>query len=155
MKTLHFDIDGTLLTESEPKTALAGGAFERAVRETGLSRLVCVGNIVTTIRFLFDRREPIDGLRMVFDTCRGTFADWEWFRLVTSLVEDSEHRARHIELSNNWFYLDDLAEAFFTREGMADLYGREVGKRILAPDPFGDGSDVLRWLSQIGAQIKP
>jgi len=56
LKVLHFDIDGTLLTESEPKTALAGGAFERAVREAGFDRLACVGNIVTTIRFLLDRQ---------------------------------------------------------------------------------------------------
>jgi len=146
MKALYFDIDGTLLAESEPKTALAGGAFERAVREAEFERLVCIGNIVTTIRFLHDRQEPIDGLRMVLDTCRGTFADWDWFRQVTSLVEDSEHRARHIDLTSDWYLLDDLAEGFFMREGMANLYGREVGKRILAPDPFGNGSDVLQWL---------
>ena len=66
-RVLYFDIDGTLLTESEPKTALADGAFEQAVRAAGFDRLVCVGNVVTTIRFLLGREEPIDGLRMVFE----------------------------------------------------------------------------------------
>ena len=147
MKILYFDIDGTLLCDSEPKTALSNGAFELAVRVAGFSKIVCVGNIVTAIHLLNSIKEQMDGLKIVFDICRGTFVDWDWFSGITELVQDSEHRAHYIDLTSDWHYLDDLAEAFILKEGMPELFNSELGRRILAPDPYGDGNDILSWLS--------
>lgn len=147
MKILYFDIDGTLLCNSEPKTALSNGAFELAVRIVGFSKIVCVGNIVTAIHLLDSIKEPVDGLKLVFDACRGTFVDWDWFSGITELVQDSDHRADHIDLTSDWYYLDDLAEAFILKEGLSGLFGSELGRRILEPDPYGDGTDILNWLS--------
>jgi hypothetical protein len=113
LKILYFDIDGTLLCNSEPKTALSNGIFEIAVRVAGLCKIVCVGSIVTAIHLFNSIREATDGLKLVFDICRGTFVDWDWFSEITELVQDPEHRAQYIDLASDWYYLDDLAEAFF------------------------------------------
>lgn len=83
LKILYFDIDGTLLCNSEPKTALIKGAFELAVRGAGFRKLVCVGNIITAIHFLNSIEEPLYGLKLVFDICRGIFIDWNWFSGIT------------------------------------------------------------------------
>ena len=148
LKILYFDIDGTLLCNSQPKIALANGAFERSVRDAGFDQLVCVGNIVTVIHFLDSIKEPMNGLKLVFDTCRGTFADWEWFSGITKLVQDSERRAHHIDFALDWYYLDDMAEVFMIKEGMTELFSRELNRRILMPDSDSDGNDILRWLSE-------
>ena len=97
MKTLYFDIDGTILRDSTPKPALSDGAFERAVKTAGFAKLVCVSNVITTIQFMEKLRQEIDGLGVVFDVCRGTIHDPAWFRSMTTLVSDPEHRARCIE----------------------------------------------------------
>ena len=67
LKILYFDIDGTLLCNSQPKIALANGAFERSVRDAGFDQLVCVGNIVTAIHFLDSIKEPMNGLKFSID----------------------------------------------------------------------------------------
>jgi hypothetical protein len=48
MKTLYFDIDGTVLNIGfgQPKSTLANGQLEAAVREAGFQRIICVGNII-------------------------------------------------------------------------------------------------------------
>ncbi len=95
MRTLSFDIDGTLLRGSfgAPKALLAAGAFERAVRAAGFERLVCVGNVVAIVRTL-ERAQPVDGQAMVLRVCQGVFEDEAWFRATTELVEDPAARAR-------------------------------------------------------------
>jgi len=149
LKILYFDIDGTLLSDSEPKPALAQGVFEQEVRAAAFERLVCVGGIVTTIRFLLSRQQPVDGLRMVFEACKGIFCDWNWFASVATLVEDPEHRVRYIDRAADWYYLDDLAEAFFMKEGFPNVFRSEMNRRVLAPTPSGDGSDILLWLGRV------
>jgi len=52
MKTLYFDINGTIVREYHRKPALAGGAFERAVRDAAFERLVCMSNLIAQIKFL-------------------------------------------------------------------------------------------------------
>jgi hypothetical protein len=147
LKILYFDIDGTLFCNSEPKTALSNGIFEIAFRVAGFSKIVCVGNIVTAIHLFNSIKEPMDGLKLVFDICRGKFVDWDWFSEITELVQDPEHRAHCIDFASDWYYIDDLAEAFILKEGMSELFVSELGRRILVPDPYGDGKDILNWLS--------
>ena len=149
MKTLYFDIDGSILRGSRPKSALAGGEFERAVRNAGFEELVCVSNVVATIQFLESLGEAPDGRKIVFDVCRGTIQDEAWFRSVTSLVSDPRHRASHIDFASDWWYLDDMAEWFMDLDGFEELYKVHLGRRIFAPDETGDGSHALNWLETV------
>lgn len=146
-KILYFDIDGTLVSpEHEPKRALAGGAFEQAVREAAFTRLVCVSNMAKIIQFLTEVGKVSDGLGLAFDLCRGTFADDAWFRQMTTLAIDAEHRARIVDYSADWWYLDDLASYYMEKEGLSKLFEDNDRRRIFAPDPNGTGQDILDWL---------
>ena len=86
MRTLYYDIDGTLLDHSVPKPLLADGAFERLVRAAQFERLVCVGNVGLIIQALERAGLPQDGLGTVWRSCRGCFEDEAWFRAATTLV---------------------------------------------------------------------
>lgn len=150
MRTLYFDIDGTLLLGSfgAPKPALAGGAFERLVRGAGFERLVCVGNVVQIVRTL-ERSQPVDGLGVVLRVCQGVFEDEAWFRSVTTLIADPAARARTVLAAggSDWFWLDDLAAEYSAQADLAAAYREHAGARILAPTPDGDGQDVAGWLA--------
>jgi len=152
MRTLYFDIDGTLLLGSfgAPKPALAAGAFERLVRDAGFERLVCVGNVVAIVRIL-EKSQPVDGLAMVLRVCQGVFEDEAWFRRVTTLVDDPAERARTVVGSTHpdWFWIDDLAEHYCENAGLGAAYREHAGTRILAPTPDGDGRDLAEWLGRL------
>jgi len=87
-----------------------------------------------------------DGIGLAFDLCRGTFADVAWFRQVTTLAVDAEHRVQTVDYSADWWYLDDLAPYFMEKEGRSDLFKANEGRRIFAPDSSGNGKDILDWL---------
>ena len=146
MKTLYFDINRTLTFEYTCKPALAGGAFERAVRQAGFERLVCVSNVQSTIKLLSDLGKQPDSLEIIFDMCWGAFTDLKWFRQVTITVPGPERRATYIDFSGDWWYLDDLAQNYFEREGMSERFAANIGGRILAPPSESDGSEILTWL---------
>lgn len=151
MKTLFFDLDGTvvLLEEGTVKPKLAGGAFERAVRRAGFERLVCVGNAVALIAHLEEMNVEADGHQMVFDLCLGAFEDRPWFTSACSWIADPNNRASAFPESEDWWYVDDLAERYLERAGKRALLDRHRGGRILVPDAGGDGQDVLDWLERI------
>jgi len=151
MRRLYFDIDGTLLVDDtgEPKPALAGGAFEAAVVRSGVEKLVCIGNFVDAARTAEEIEPSYDGLGVIFDICRGVFSDKSWFRSVTSLVEDPMNRANEVDLEEDWWYVDDLAEHYFQIAGRGEVFRLNIGRRILVPSPVGDGTDVVEWLNQI------
>jgi hypothetical protein len=73
IKTLYFDINGTIVHEYRCKPVLSGGAFERAVRRAGFQRLVCMSNIQNTIKLLADLGKQPDSLSIMFDMCWGAF----------------------------------------------------------------------------------
>ena len=149
MRCLYFDIDGTLLglDSGIPKPALAEGGFEAAVRRAHIDRLVCVGNFCRVVQTVQAVNPAYDGLGAIFALCRGAFVDEEWFRSVTTLIADPENRGGAIDFSGDWWYVDDLAEQFFGRAGLHELYRDQTGRRILAPQPDGTGDDVLSWLA--------
>lgn len=149
LKILYFDIDGSILRDSQPKPALADGRFEKTVRNAGFEQLVCVGNLIKIIQFLESQGEAPDGLKMVFDSCRGTIQDEAWYRSITTLVSDPRHRARHLDFTSDWWYLDDMAKWFMDQDGFEELYKEHLGLRIFAPDETGDGSHVLKWLETV------
>lgn len=151
MRTLYFDIDGTLLVSDHagPKPCLANGRFEAAVRVARIDCLVCVGNFADVVRLASQIQSSYDALGAVFNICSGVFASETWFRESVILTDDSERRAALIDLGADWWYVDDLAEHYFRTAGRDEAYRREVGRRIMVPSPNGDGSDVLEWLSAI------
>lgn len=148
MKTLYFDIDGTILCEDEGsvKTALGAGALEAVIRNTGFKRLVCVGNFGAIASGVKALGFEYDVLGVLFRLCDGAFEDEAWLRARTVVVEDPHHRADHIDFTGDWWYVDDLADHYLKNAGRGDIYDRHVGERILVPEPRGDGQDVLRWL---------
>ena len=146
MKTLYFDINGTLVFQYECKSALVGGAFERTVRQTGFERLVCVSNMQNTVTYLAKTGQTTETLGIIFDLCWAAFCDRVWFLKMTALVPDPEHRVRSIDFAGDWWYLDDLAEEYLAREGMTKLFRQSQRRRVLAPDPASDGNEILDWL---------
>ena len=149
MRTLYFDIDGTILVEGsgEPKPALAQGKFEAAIRNSAIDALVCVGNFVDVVREVRTVNPDYDGIGVIFDLCQGVFTDLAWFRRVTNLARDAKDRARAIPLESDWWYVDDLAEHYMSQAGLTRVLESERGRRILVPTKRGDGSDVISWLN--------
>ncbi|HEX9154866.1 MAG TPA: hypothetical protein VF819_04835 [Nitrospira sp.] len=150
MKILYFDLDGTVVVGDEyrAKPSLAGGQLEGAVRRAGFQRLVCVGNLSRVAHLMKEIRCDYDELGMLFGICRGVFADEAWFRSVASFIPDPEHRFRHVDLATDWWYVDDLAPMYISQEGREDLLMLEEGRRILIPNPTGDGHDIMEWLNK-------
>ena len=64
----------------------------------------------------------------------------------TVLIDDPQNRADYIEVTGNWWYVDDLACYYMDSAGKSDLFRDYCGSRICAPDPNGSGRDVLEWL---------
>jgi hypothetical protein len=155
MKTLYFDINGTVVREYQCKPALAGGAFEQAVREAGFGSLVCMSNAQGFIKLLDEMGHVTNPLSIIFDMCWGAFRDAAWFQRVTTLVPDPDHRALYIDFATDWWYVDDLAKEYLEKEGFASLFEANVGRRILVPSPGGDGGEILRWLRNSATSSQP
>ena len=151
MRRLYFDIDGTLVLQSDglPKPALAGGRFERAVRAAGVEELICVGRLADVIHMAASVDSDYDGAGLVFSTCADIFADEGWFRAALRLAADAANRAAEVDLSADWWYVDDDAESYFRHAGRVPVFRENVGGRICVPSPDGDGTDVLLWLESI------
>ncbi len=150
MNILYFDIDGTLLDlgSGKPKKALSDGAFEAAVRRTGIKKLVCVGSFVDVISAIEDCEGPYDGIGDLFKLCGGVFSSEGWFRKNVIIIKNSANRAGKIDFSQNWWYVDDLAEYFFRSVGLDSIFSENSGGRIFVPSPGGDGAEILKWLEE-------
>lgn len=64
MRSLYFEIDGTLLVQGtrEPKSALAAGRLDSAVRRANCDELVCVSNFVAVVHTVQEMKPRHDGL---------------------------------------------------------------------------------------------
>jgi len=155
MRTLYFDIDGTVLRMYTPgaKPALANGALERAIRVAGFDKLVCIGNYCEIALMMEPLVEKFDALDAVFEICSGVFDDQGWFRARTRLIPRPDLRATEVDLTEDWWYMDDLAEKYFADAGRDEVYRAHVGGRILVPSAEGDGEDVLSWLRAISTRF--
>ena len=148
MKTLYFDIDGTVLVDDEEmvKTELAGGEFETAVRAAGFEAVICVGNFCAIAHAIRSMGIEYDGVGVLYSLCRGAFTDEAWLRASTVLIEDPVHRAEYIEYTGDWWYVDDLARHYMEKAGRVEVFTKYIGHRICAPDPKGSGRDIKEWL---------
>jgi len=149
LRKLYFDIDGTLLVLDTglAKPALAGGRLEAAIRRARVNELICVGNFAGVVRTVWTVEPEYDGLGAIFALCQGVFEDERWFRGLVQLVGDPKLRAAEVDLSADWWYMDDEAEKYFLQAGRREILGEESGRRILRPSPRGNGEDVLDWMA--------
>lgn len=150
MKTLYFDIDGTILRAGTlaAKSALADGGFERAVRAAGFEALVCVGDLGLAVHLAARLDPTYDSLGVLFEMCDGALIDESWLRSVTTFVSEPDHRVRHLDLTRDWWYVDDLAAAYCALEDQGALFERWQGHRILVPLADGDGRDMVAWFAK-------
>jgi hypothetical protein len=151
MKTLYFDIDGTILSidRGEAKSYLRDGALERTVRRTGFTHLVCVGNIGIVASEVESLGVEYDAIGVVFKLCDSAFVDESWFRSVTRMIADPANRAHYIDYSSNWWYLDDLAASYLQKAGRLEELRELVCDRVFMPNPRGNGMGVIDWLKAI------
>ena len=150
MKTLYFDIDGTILRAGtlRVKAVLAHGGFECAVRAAGFEALVCVGDLGLAVHLATSLDPSYDGLGVLFAMCDGAFADEVWFRSMTTFTPQPDHRVRHLDLTEDWWYVDDLAAKYCALEDQRLLFETWQGRRVLVPVADGDGGDIVAWLAQ-------
>src|SRR3954447_11381055 len=149
-RILYFDIDGVLRDyEDRPKPALVGGVFEQSLQDAGFDRLVCVSGwagMAAAEVLKVPVGERGRWLHQIVDT---VFPSIEWFLTRLVLCADPDRRAWSIDLSTDWFYLDDWADEYFVAAHGTALYEAELGRRICLANPHGDGSYVLAWSRRI------
>jgi hypothetical protein len=153
-RVLYFDIDGTLVrpTFGPAKRALAGGRFERLVREAGFDRLVCVSDAVLLSRAVIEHCGCGGEVHpAVYRFCNGTFSDRKWFRHNVDLVQDPTRRASEIDFDTDWYYVDDHAYKHLALAGL-DHVG--AWGRTLSCDPHAEGHDIVAWLRGL-AEARP
>jgi hypothetical protein len=150
MKTLYFDIDGTILLsdQHDAKPCLANGRLEAAIRKAGFRKLVCVGNFSRIAEMLRGSGVEYDELAALLSICRGAFSDEPWFRAVTRLIANPEHRTGQIDFSSDWWYVDDLAAEYLRAANQEDVLRAHLGTRIFIPSRMGNGQDVIDWLDK-------
>ena len=151
MKTLYFDIDGTVLPidKDEAKTFLRNGALEKSIRRAGFERLVCVGNIGIVANAIVELGVDYDAIEVVFRLCDSAFEDKEWFQDVTRMVDDPENRASLIDYESGWWYVDDLAEHYLEKANRLGVLQDPVCDRVFIPNPKGNGTGIIEWLGKI------
>ena len=149
MRRMYFDIDGSLLVDDtgEPKTALAKGAFERALHRSGFEQLICVGSFVDAGRAAKAVQPDYDIHEVIFDICGGVFSDKEWFTTNTLLTQDSYYRATEVDLNTDWWYLDQQLPA--DNEMNIDELRFPIGP-FTAPDIITP-AQVKSWIDEMGS----
>lgn len=154
MRILYFDIDGVINNyEDRTKPMLAEGRLQKLLNQKGFTRLVCVSGWATMIRDSVRNpylkpslSQQVESLRTVI---ADAFPDAVDFQSRCELRFENDTRARHIDLTRDWYYIDDWAKEFFEKThgtGSFDMYSQT---RILMCDPFGDGSDILDFLNTL------
>ena len=154
-RTLYFDLDGTVVVRSfgHVKPKLANGGFERAIRQAGFERLVCVANMCTIVTTLLEVDPDADGRGMILQLCQGAFQDETWFRRNTSLIPDGSVRARFIDFTGDWWWVDDRATRFLDSEELRRR-AHEDPDRLMIPTPDGDGTDIIEWLAGVARRTR-
>jgi len=155
-RVLYFDIDGVLLDyDDRPKVALVQGRLQQLLETAGFGRLVCVSGWCDVVRQPALRIPVSERLLAVHRIIAPLFPDGDWFLNHAEITDDTDHRCRHIDLTSDWFYVDDWADKFFSEQFGVQSYQQELGRRILCCDPRGDGSDIVVWLLGLAQSSAP
>ena len=136
MKTLYFDIDGTINDYHDvTKRRLSDGTLQKLLIRKGFERLVCVSGWTTMIRdasrnpyFRPTMEQQIETLRQVIVEA---FPDKEDFHARCKLEFENDQRGRHINLAEDFYYLDDWAKEFFEKHHGPGSYAAYESTRIL------------------------
>jgi len=159
MKTLYFDIDGTINDYHDvTKRRLSDGTLQKLLIRKGFERLVCVSGWTTMIRdasrnpYLRPTMEQqVETLRQVIVEA---FPDKEDFHARCKLEFENDQRGRHINLAEDFYYLDDWAKEFFEKHHGPGSYAAYESTRILMCDPYSDGEDIIEFLERIPNTIR-
>ena len=152
-RILYFDIDGVLLDYDDRQRALLlNGRLEKLIKKCNFEKLVCVSgwnDIYNEPVMNLSLLRQKDSIHSLLDKI---FIDKMWFLDRLELAYDTDHRGKHINLKDDWYYLDDWADKFFAKAHGATLFEKELNRRILQVDPHGDGQDILDWLDHVALQ---
>ena len=154
MRILYFDIDGVLLSyDDNLKPLLIGNAFESKLKSLHFEQLICLSGWSDIMNAHVLNQSPEQQKEGIYHMLKEIFPDKEWFMSRLVLAYDTDHRCKHIDLNEHWFYIDDWADKFFSNIFGKELYESEFGKRILLVDPYGNGRDLLDWVEETVPQI--
>jgi hypothetical protein len=150
-KSLYFDIDGTILDGSTKavKKNLQNGQLELKIKEGNFEKIVCVGNVNDIFQGLEDMGQHVDNIEIVYTLCFDAFTDFDWFVSSICCLKPPDQRIKQIDFSGDWWYLDDQADKYLKKSGKNEILKQHKGKRILIPNPGGDGHDIISWLESI------
>jgi hypothetical protein len=151
-RVLYFDIDGTLLDyEDRPKTALLGGRLQRALIQAGFTKFVCVSGwsdlFASAVLNLSPEQRKQAVCKLLSDLLEPDF-----FKDRLDLIHDTDNRCHAIDVNEDFYYIDDWADEYATKEFGGEYYKAHCPRRILRVDPYADGSDILEWLQTLPSQ---
>jgi hypothetical protein len=150
-KLLYFDIDGTILdgTTKAVKRNLQNGKLEIKIREANFDKIFCLGNVNEVFNGLEEMGQHVDTVEIVYTLCFDAFTDFEWFMNNACCIKDPERRIEQIQLDEDWWYMDVLAEKYLKKSGTKKSLEQHHGNRIFIPDSQGDGQDIINWIDTI------
>ena len=150
-KLLYFDIDKTILDGSTKavKKNLQNGQLEIKIREIKFDKIFCVGDVNNIFNGLEEMGQHVDSVEIIYTLCFDAFVDFEWFMNNVYCTKDPEKRIKQIQFTEDWWYMDSLAEKYLKKSGKNEILNKQEGKRILIPRPEGDGQDILNWFDNI------
>ena len=67
--------------------------------------------------------------------------------ILKDLTEDL--RCKHILMEDDWYYIDNQAERYFTNIFEVSVCQEYLGTRILDVKTEGDGSDIVGWMDKL------
>lgn len=150
MRVLYFDIDGVLLSyEDMQRPKLAGGVLQEKLKMLSFDRLVCVSGWSDLFNAGIFKQSEQEQKLAIHSLLNDLFTDEKWFIERLLLAYDTDKRCKHIDLTEDWYYMDDWADKFFSECFGEELYKKNLGNRILLVNPHGDGEDILCWLDTI------
>jgi hypothetical protein len=150
-KSLYFAIDGTILDASTKvvKKNLQNGVLELKIREAHFEKIFCVGNVNNIFTGLEQLGQHIEKAEIVYTLCFDAFTDFDWFVNTVCCSNDPDQGINQIDFTGDWWYMDDFAVRYLQKSGKDDILKKEKGKRIIVPDPIGNGQDIIKWFDSM------
>lgn len=150
-KILYFDIDGVFIDDDlEPKTALLNTKLEELLKNKNFNSFVCLSTWSTHVKHQYFPLTENEQKEKIYKMIEASINDKIWFFPKLILKDDTEHnRCKHIDFKQDWYYMDDQAERYFTKIYGRELYNKYLNNRIINVKTKANGSDILEWLDKI------